>query len=94
MKKLLAIFIAAVIILGAVEVVRKPSAQQIVDDFDSIVHVISLTQITEIQSSSEREKMSARIPISAAIPPPAFRRTDVTWCSAEHRSRTEKSSSK
>lgn len=46
MKKLLAIFIAAVIILGAVEVVRKPSAQQIVDDFDSIVHVISLTQIT------------------------------------------------
>ena len=27
--------------------------------------------------------MSARIPISAAIPPPAFRRTDVTWCSAE-----------
>ena len=46
MKKLLAIFIAAVIILGAVEVVRKPSAQQIVNDFDSIVHVISLTQIT------------------------------------------------
>lgn len=46
MKKLLAIFIAAVIILGAVEVVRKPSAQQIVDDFDSIAHVISLTQIT------------------------------------------------
>lgn len=46
MKRLLAIFIAAVIILGAVEVVRKPSAQQIVDDFDSIVHVISLTQIT------------------------------------------------
>ena len=46
MKKLLAIFIAAVIILGAVEVVRKLSAQQIVDDFDSIVHVISLTQIT------------------------------------------------
>lgn len=46
MKKLLAIFIAAVIILSAVEVVRKPSAQQIVDDFDSIVHVISLTQIT------------------------------------------------
>ena len=46
MKKMLAIFIAAVIILGAVEVVRKPPAQQIVDDFDSIVHVISLTQIT------------------------------------------------
>ena len=46
MKKLLAIFIAVVIILGAVEVVRKPSAQQIIDDFDSIVHIISLTQIT------------------------------------------------
>lgn len=46
MKKLLAIFIAVIIILGAVEVVRKPSSQQIVDDFDSIVHVISLTQIT------------------------------------------------
>ena len=46
MKKILAIFIAVVIILAVVEVVRKPSAQQIVDDFDSIAHVISLTQIT------------------------------------------------
>lgn len=46
MKKLLAIFIAAVVLLSVVEVVRKPSAQQIVDDFDSLVHVISLTQIT------------------------------------------------
>lgn len=46
MKKLLAIFIAAVVLLSVVEVVRKPSAQQIVDDFDSIVHIISLTQIT------------------------------------------------
>lgn len=46
MKKLLAIFITVVIILGAVEVVRKPSPRQIVDDFDSIVHIISLTQIT------------------------------------------------
>lgn len=58
MKKLLAIFIAAVIILGAVEVVRKPSAQQIVDDFDSIVHVISLTQITrDSKLIGKREKV-------------------------------------
>lgn len=46
MKKILAIFIAAVVVLSVVEVVRKPTAQQLYEDFDGLVHVISLTQIT------------------------------------------------
>lgn len=46
MKKILAIFVVVVLILAFVEIVRKPSAEQIVNDFDGIVHIISLTQIT------------------------------------------------
>lgn len=46
MKKILALFIAAVVLLSVVEIIRKPTARQIYEDFDGIVHVISLTQIT------------------------------------------------
>lgn len=47
MKKALAIIIIAVVTLSIVEVVRKPSAEQIVENFDGIVHFISLSQITK-----------------------------------------------
>lgn len=46
MKKALAIFVVAVLILTFVEIARKPSAEQLYEDFDGLVHVISLTQIT------------------------------------------------
>lgn len=46
MKKVFAIFAVAVLLLAFVEIKRKPSAEQIVNDFDGAIHIISLTQIT------------------------------------------------
>ncbi len=46
MKKVFAIFAVAVLLLTFVEIKRKPSAEQIVNDFDGAIHIISLTQIT------------------------------------------------
>lgn len=46
MKKVFAIFVLAVMLLAFVEIARKPSVEQIVDDFDRIVHIVSLSQIT------------------------------------------------
>lgn len=47
MKKILAIFVVIVLVLSFVEIVRKPSAEQIVNNFDSFAHILSMTQITK-----------------------------------------------
>lgn len=46
MKKVFAIFAVAVLVLAFVEIARKPSVEQLVDDFDGFVHIVGLNQIT------------------------------------------------